>query len=203
MEIHDRVLEATSSEALAAVYGEWATDYERDLVDDQGYVAPALAVELLLGTLTDRTATILDAGCGTGLVGARLHRAGCTSIDGIDYSSEMLALAREKGVYRRLLQGDLNAPIPFADGAYGACICVGTLTLAHVGPDAIRELVRVVAPGGLLCFTVRSEAWDALDYAGVIDALVERGGIEGITRRRDDYIRKEGSTCELCLFRVL
>jgi hypothetical protein len=35
-EIHDRVLKATDKDELAASYSEWATDYDRDVVDELG-----------------------------------------------------------------------------------------------------------------------------------------------------------------------
>ncbi|MDA3902873.1 MAG: hypothetical protein PF441_05405 [Desulfuromusa sp.] len=60
-EIHDRVLNATSREELATVYGEWAEHYDKDLIDEMGYVAPVIASQLLQGYVSDLNARIL--GC--------------------------------------------------------------------------------------------------------------------------------------------
>ena len=47
-----------------------------DLVNELGYVADIEACERLIALIPDRQARILDAGCGTGLVGRRLQQAG-------------------------------------------------------------------------------------------------------------------------------
>ncbi|MEE4276839.1 MAG: methyltransferase domain-containing protein, partial [Halieaceae bacterium] len=92
-DIHDRVLNADSLEEIEKAYREWAEDYESDLVDLAGYVAPAICADALLNCLPDNSATVLDAGCGTGLVGERLAEAGVARIDGLDYSTDMLKRA--------------------------------------------------------------------------------------------------------------
>ena len=55
--------------------------------------------------ISDRTVEILDAGCGTGLVGIALLRCGYRHIDGFDLSEGMVAKARQTGAYRSLIGG--------------------------------------------------------------------------------------------------
>ncbi len=95
-EIHDRVLNATSKDELATVYGEWAEQYDTDLVDEMGYVAPVIASQLLQEYVDDLNARILDAGCGTGLVGEDLHQKGYHNLEGFDYSVQMLEKPKTK-----------------------------------------------------------------------------------------------------------
>ena len=201
LDIHDRVLEAGSTEALMDAYDEWAEHYDADLVDGQGYVAPALAVEALCREVTP-PARVLDAGCGTGLVGAALHARGFDGLVGLDCSEAMLARAEARGCYATLARADLTAPLAYATGSFDAVICVGTLTLGHVGPDSLHELARLVVSGGILCFTVRTQAWDAQPYAETLAALAAADVWRPISQARVDYIRGEGSTCELCLGRI-
>jgi len=87
-----------------ALFDDWASTYDRDLVDDLGYVADAEACRLFISLVTDRQARILDAGCGTGLVGRRLKQAGYTDIHGNDYSEKMLDEARATDTYQSLEQ---------------------------------------------------------------------------------------------------
>lgn len=200
--IHDRVLNAADKDELAAAYAEWAEAYDHDLLDELGYVAPLIATELLCAQIDTAAARILDAGCGTGIVGALLHDSNFTRVDGLDYSHDMLAKAREKGVYADLMQGDLMAPLDLSDATYDAVISVGTFTCAHVGPRALAELARVTRPGGCICFTVRDQAWDEDGYREAIDALVSAGVWKRVDERVSPYIEKEGSECRVCLYEV-
>ena len=202
LDIHDRVLQASSTTTLMSVYEEWAEHYDADLVDGQGYVAPGLAVEALCGYVA-RSARVLDAGCGTGLVGGGLHARGFRDLAGIDYSRAMLSKAEARGCYVSLAQADLTEPLDLATGSFDAVICVGTLTLGHVGPDALGELSRVVATNGILCFTVRTEAWEAQPYEQTLAELAAAGIWASLSQTRVDYIRAERSTCELCIGRVV
>jgi predicted TPR repeat methyltransferase len=94
-----------------ALFDDWAPTYDNDLVNEMGYVADAEACRRLQAMLPDRRARILDAGCGTGLVGRRLQQAGYTDIHGSDYSQKMLDEARTRGAYRSLQQHDLTQRI--------------------------------------------------------------------------------------------
>ena len=111
----------------------------------------------------------------------------------------MLAQAESKGVYSTLIQADLTQPLAIEDGAYAAAVCVGTLNLSHVGPEAIAELIRVTRAGGPICFTVREEAWVRDDYAGTIAEHERSGACRSIEVREIPYIEEEGSSCRLCL----
>ncbi|MDX1593420.1 MAG: class I SAM-dependent methyltransferase [Gammaproteobacteria bacterium] len=200
--IHDRVLNASGKEELAAAYGEWADHFDHDLLDELGYVAPALASERFSKHVTDETARILDAGCGTGLVGERLEDAGYRHVVGLDFSEAMLDKARDKEVYEALHRADLTARLEFPDDSFDAVISVGTFTCGHVGPEALDELIRVTRPGGCICFTVREQAWHEEDYRSRLDALRERGLWQRVEERTMPYIEDEGADCRLCIYRV-
>ena len=86
-------------------YGAWAASYE-DTVED------AMDIELL-GALREvpweRARAAADLGCGSGRTGAWLAGRGIAPIDGVDITPEMLARARSRRVYRRLLEADVTA----------------------------------------------------------------------------------------------
>ncbi len=200
-EIHERVLNATDKDELASAYAEWAESYDQDLLDELGYVAPALACEQLMPYLTDPQARTLDAGCGTGIVGKLLHQQGYHNLEGLDYSRHMLDKAREKGVYRQLHQADLNASLELPEACFDAVISVGTFTCGHVGPEAFGELIRVTRSGGILCFTVRDQAWDEDDYQLAMDQLVRQGLWTNMAEMTTDYLQQEGSSCKISIYR--
>jgi predicted TPR repeat methyltransferase len=202
-DIHDRVLYAANKDELMTAYRDWAHRYDHELLDEMGYVAPFLAVDLFDQTLPGKDLRILDAGCGTGIVGRLLSEKGYRTIDGLDFSEEMLAQAKQKGVYHDLVRADLTTRLDIGDGIYDAVISVGTFTLGHVGPEALRELARVTKPDGTVCVTVRSEAWEQHDYVATVEAM-EREGVWKVEERRvADYIRQDSSTAVFLVARVL
>jgi predicted TPR repeat methyltransferase len=92
---------------------------------------------------------ILDAGAGTGIVGQHLKDLGYTNIDGLDISQEMLNIARDKGVYKNLICAPISEKRieQIETGCYDALISSGTITVGHVKPPALDEIVRLVKPG--------------------------------------------------------
>lgn len=201
-EIHDRVLNADSLEDIEAGYRHWASNYDSDLVEKAGYVAPKHCAETLADLIPSREQKILDAGCGTGLVGQHLSEFGFTTIDGIDYSPDMLEQAAAKGCYSELMRADLNEPLEIPDNAYTATACVGTFTAGHVAPDALHELVRVTRPTGSVCFTVRDSFWEETAFGSVIDDLMRLGAAAMVSSVELPYVKAEGSRCHQVVLRV-
>ncbi|MAP95186.1 MAG: SAM-dependent methyltransferase [Ponticaulis sp.] len=139
-------------------YKDWATSYEKDTVEDMGYIAPKVVAEKLSSILPDAQ-KILDAGCGTGLAGVELQERGFEAIDGMDISPEMLALADDKGVYQALQTEDMTRALSYGSNSYDAVTCVGTFTHAHVGPQGFDELLRITKPEGYVVATVHEDVW--------------------------------------------
>jgi SAM-dependent methyltransferase len=86
-------------------YGEWVATYEQTVQD-------AMDIELLDGLQAvawEEMETAADLGCGTGRTGAWLREHGVDAIDGVDLTPEMLAVARERGVHRTLVEADVAA----------------------------------------------------------------------------------------------
>jgi predicted TPR repeat methyltransferase len=201
-DIHDRVLNASSLKDIEDAYRDWAGNYDRELVDDSGYVAPRQCAATLSELLPGPDAVVLDAGCGTGLVGHYLAGAGVSTIDGLDYSRDMLEVAAAKGCYRELMQADLNGPLDIESDRYDATVCVGTFTSGHVGPEALFELIRVTSKQGPVCFTVRDSFWRESQFTDVIDETARRGLATVVSSTEVPYIEKEGSTCHQVVMRV-
>lgn len=95
----------------------------------------------------NRPCTVLDAGCGKGRLLRRLREdLPDAALTGMDISDEMLRVL-PAGV--RPLQGSL-LDIPAGDGAFEMVVCVEALEHAVNISGAIRELCRVLTPGGTL-----------------------------------------------------
>lgn len=101
------------------------------------------------------TATrLLDAGCGTGnLLRAARETQPQLALAGIDFSHQMLRRAADKVPTATLSRGDLNQPLPFADGSFDVVTCVNVLYAVENPEKTVSELRRVLAPGGRLIMT--------------------------------------------------
>lgn len=191
-----RAYELRGAADAEKLYDEWADTYESDTAEAMGYVGPAVAAGRLADLLPTDT-EVLDAGCGTGLVGAELAKRGFHTIDGLDISRAMLAKARATGAYRHLERADLAVRLPVDADAYGALVCVGTMTQGHVGPEAFAEFVRVTRPGGLVVATVLDPIWER--YRAAIDALVDGGVARLVEADRHPYRTMQDVPCRLAV----
>jgi len=91
---------------------------------------------------------VLDVCCGTGDLALADERAG-GHVTGLDFSEAMLARARRKSRSIEWVQGDVLA-LPFADGEFDAVtVGFGIRNLADL-EAGLRELARVLRPGGRL-----------------------------------------------------
>ena len=94
-----------SVEETREIYANWAGTYDKD-VADWGYATPKRIALALRLSGANPAKPVLDFGCGTGLSGVALKAAGFSQIDGTDISPEMLALARERGIYDHLWESE-------------------------------------------------------------------------------------------------
>lgn len=172
----------TEPEEIRRHYDDWAGHYDEDLAA-WTYTAPSSIAQLVAGlagtALAD--ATVLDVGCGTGLVGGALREAGAGGrLIGVDLSAASLAVAerREFGggrVYDEVSTADLQQPLAFADDTFDVAVCVGVLTYLPDTATVWRELARIVRAGGIVACTQRDDVWRERACGSVLHEL-ERDG---------------------------
>ena len=195
-------LHAADLVELEHIYKNWAKKYEDDVINLAGYVGHLITSELLLSYLSNTQTKILDAGCGTGLVGEILNKNSFKNLIGVDFSQEMLNIAKQKNVYQSLELVDLTKKLDYEDNLFDAVICAGTFTCGHVGPEALREMIRITKQGGYICFTVRRQEWEALPYMQIINDLKDSQAWQKLEHTTKEYNLKEGVSCQLCLYQV-
>lgn len=202
----DRAYALQSVSEARDLYDEWAASYNEEMnAKGREYMSPLLASQhlaKLLGPDDIGSCRILDAGCGTGMVGEHLVNLGAKDIDGIDISTGMLDMARKTGAYNVLSVADLSKPLATGDSTYEAVICVGTLTKGHVGPDVLSELVRVTQAGGFIVATVLSTVWVSGGYEDKVKSIVNGGGAVLISADLEDIMCAGTTQVRMVVLRV-
>ena len=135
----------------------WADGYDKSVgLSDEADCYPfagyretlAEIYGLLRGT---QARNVLDIGCGTGVLGAKLCAAG-VEVTGLDFSPEMLKIARERMPEARLIQWDFSKGLPEKIEKQGFDAVVCTYALHHLSDEAkaalLREMEKCVKPGG-------------------------------------------------------
>jgi SAM-dependent methyltransferase len=123
-------------------YGEWVATYEQTVED-------AMDIELLESLEQVRwSGECADLGCGTGRTGVWLREQGVEAVDGVDLTPEMLEVARQRGVHRRLVEADVAAT-GLPDEAYD--LVVTSLVDEHLADlrPLYAEAYRLAKPGAM------------------------------------------------------
>jgi len=140
------------------LFDQFSEDYDTRMRGALSYAAPEILADLAGMVMHGRdNLRVLDLGCGTGLSGAPF-RARAARLDGMDLSPAMIEKARARGIYDRLLVGDIEtlpaAPMQIYD------LVLAADTLVYLGDLApVLNAVRArLAPEGYFLFTVEAVA---------------------------------------------
>jgi predicted TPR repeat methyltransferase len=192
---------------VRSLFDQYAPKFEKALVDDLGYRGPELVFKAVLAA---RAAVrkpaffkrAIDLGCGTGLA-ARAFAREVDVFVGIDLSPRMIERARATGLYAELevaemVQGLGSKPDASANLILAADAVVYLSDLAPL----LREVFRVLVPGGLLAFTTETHRGEGvilgegLRYAhspAYVRAAITAAGLT-LSRLEDLSARNEDNT---------
>ena len=137
--------------------------------------------------------TLLDIGIGTGLSSIPFHEAGL-EICGFDSSEAMLEVCESKGFAKQLVVHDLrNAPYPYERRSFDHVISLGVLNFYSDLAPVLREVARIIRPGGILGFSVEEQKpGQEAEYLFPIDPGSRQPGEMWIRmyRHSDEHIRE-------------
>ncbi|MEM8747375.1 MAG: class I SAM-dependent methyltransferase [Actinomycetota bacterium] len=158
------------SAEVRSLYDDWAPGYDAD-VEMWGYAVPSRVAELITDHLD--SGRVLDAGCGTGLVGVAIAvRNPDLELVGVDVSAASVALARERNVYADLRVASLDDRLDAPDGSFDAVVCAGVLSYVSDVEATLSEMIRVARPGGRVVATHRSDLWGEQGADAIVARLV-------------------------------
>ena len=125
-------------------YSEWSKTYEQIVQD----VMDLRMFSWVQSVDWAKASNVLDLACGTGRIGVWLRQRTSAPIDGVDLTPEMLAQARERGLYRQMTEASItDTGLPAA--AYD--LCVQSLADEHLPELAplYKEVARLTLAGGI------------------------------------------------------
>ncbi|XP_031555891.1 uncharacterized protein LOC116292676 [Actinia tenebrosa] len=136
-----------------------------------GYLSPKNGAKKLIEFLEQlkfgTDCRILDVGSGTGLVGEELKRLNYTNLDALEPSEKSNDVARAKGLYNNIFVEILGSDkqLSIQSNTYDAVVSIGVFSKGIVKAEgAMDEMVRVVKPGGLICFSIREDVMFDKEY---------------------------------------
>ena len=162
-------------EKISGYYKNWADSYDTDVLVE-GYPAPATVAQMAIdyakqiGHPINSETRILDAGCGTGLVGVEIKKRinNQCMLNGFDLSVEMVEKAEETQCYDQLWSNiDLNENLhdQLGNSGFNITLCCGVFTLGHVPPPALLNLLNVTKTSGLVVISARKEYCDETNFS--------------------------------------
>ena len=210
--------EQPPSRYVEGLFDDYADRFETSLVEKLDYSVPQKLAELIgkaaEGGVFD---TIIDIGCGTGLLGVEI-RAFANRLEGFDISQNMLAKAEEKRLYDHLDQADLSLE-PEASGLFTPTLAqhrAGLVAAADVmmylgSLETVMPLVSaLLTPSGFFAFSVEDAGEEdgfvlreSLRYAhskSYVSELLERTGFSLIEIRKTTIRKDAGKPLSGILF---
>ena len=191
-----------NTDEVRDLYDDWSQNdqYNQDMIDWE-YSGPREVVSAFLPHASNKGIKILDAGCGSGLVGEELSKEGYSIVHGADIAAKLMNSIPD-GIYQELHNIDLNKPINFTDDFFDAVLCVGTFTFGHVKAKALSEFTRIVKSGGIIGFTINEGVFLDHGFKSELDRLVIQKKITQLEFYLSDYLSSKGVKAWLGIYRV-
>jgi predicted TPR repeat methyltransferase len=170
---------------VEGLFDNYASKFEKSLVDNLEYKTPKLIADIILKDCNvDSLGSIIDLGCGTGLLGAEIQQF-CRHLKGLDLSQKMLDEAEKKNIYDELIKQDILGYL--ASAVLNFDYFIATDVFVYIGDlsDAFYFIKLRNKTGGKLVFSTENYDGDGffLEQSGryshskmYIEGLCEKFG---------------------------
>ena len=151
--------ERASDDYVRGMFDQFAEDFDRQLLEDLEYKAPKLIHALFRALPRDSTfgLDILDAGCGTGLLGIEFKPYAAT-LTGVDLSSEMLRRAKDRRIYDALVEMELVAFMRERTSMFDLIVAADVFCYIGDLTETLDAATIALKPGGCVLFTVEAQS---------------------------------------------
>ncbi len=205
--IHESMTDDQTPESLKELYDEFANDYD-GAYDAMLYESPRNVAQTLCDMLTmekAKSASVLDAGCGTGKNGVALRKivGDTVKIHGVDLSPGMLEVAKKTGAYNKLGEANLMVPLDLPIKYFDGVVSTGVFTAGHVKKEAIRELARATRSGGYIVIACQELVFEREGYIAYLEVLKSEGVAQLDNVKRSWTMKKAGTECNILVIKVL
>ncbi len=190
---------------VTRLFDEYAPRFEQHLLEKLNYQGPQALLQGILAVAATQGSSpwfeqALDLGCGTGLVGSQV-RPYVQQLSGVDLSSRMVELSRQKGVYDQLVQGDLLELLQRTPERYDLILAADVFIYLGDLAQVFPACARVLNSGGLLAFTVELGSATGYELGATTGRFVhsesyvlqqaERAGLDPVYQQ-NFTLRREG-----------
>jgi len=170
---------SASASYVADLFDTYANDFDAHLTGNLGYNTPFLIADLLR---PHAPASLLDLGCGTGLVAAAVSET-ISIIDGVDIAPQMIRKARERDIYRHLRAADFIATLandPDFAGPYDAIAAADVLVYLGALEATFAAVTARLAPRGLFALSIEVSTGEEIALLASGRYAHSPGYIEGL-----------------------
>lgn len=139
------------------LFDDYADNFDEHLTGELRYRTPALLSASLRRALGDRTRalSLLDLGCGTGLLGIEVKDI-AGYLAGVDLSPKMIEQARRRGIYHELCAQEIVTYMEVSSRRYDAVLSADVFVYIGDLNRVFAAVSRCLEAGGLFAFSVES-----------------------------------------------
>jgi predicted TPR repeat methyltransferase len=168
---------------VARLFDDYAPRFDKHLADNLNYRGPPLIADALATVGPGRRfASALDLGCGTGLMGMAL-RERVDRLAGVDLSAAMIAKARERDLYDRLVVDDALAMLGGEPpGSFDLIVAADALVYVGDLAPLFAAVASALAADGLFAFSVETCEGDGFKLEPTMRFAHSRAYVETTAR---------------------
>lgn len=170
-----------TSEELRDYYNGIANYYNLFL-ESNGYVLHKNVAEIFAAQWKDVVGNVLDVCCGSGKLGleAKQYLPSKVVLDGLDFSSHMIAEAETWGVYNAFHNVDLKGDLSAVSQKYDVLISSGAFTPGHLDANDLINLTQLMTNHGRVFISVKKDLFEEGNFDARIQSEVENGLISHV-----------------------